>query len=370
MATGVHAQTAQPSILTTLASIESSDNTTATNANSTAAGEYQDTQAALAAAGILTINSPPTAAAYGADADWSNVTFLPNSYGITSEASFLAASPATQTAIETSYLSNTWSQDESLGLTSYEGANVNGQVMNQSAILGCSELLGAGGCQTYLATGSAGSPALTATAEADISQDSQADSSMITGSATTTVAQSQASVAPGNANGAGYAMYCNSAASTALNTVAQATVQNSVNLASSPTTGFSLVNGSSILKPSAGAYSEFSCLNNLFNQGLNILFSPPNLSAILNALIQAACTEAESYITQALAPLDQSFFQSANIDGFSPGFGISTSLTNSGTVTSSVNGVSTGLSPTAVLSQIAGQTAGSDFTAPSFGSAY
>jgi hypothetical protein len=364
-----YAQT-QPSILSTLAQIESGGDTTATNPNSTSAGEYQDTQAALAEAGILTINSPPTAADDGADASWTNVTFLPNPYGITSEQDLLNASPQVQTAIETTYLDNTWAQDESQGLTSYEGQTVNGQVINQSAILGCSELLGTSGCASYLATGQASNPALTDTAEADIAQDSQADSSMITGSATTPVAQSQPSVAAGNANGAGYAMYCNQAASAALSTQAQASVTNAVDLASTPTTGYSLANGSSILNPTAGEYSEFSCLNNLFNQGLNILFSPPNLSGILNELIQAACTKAESYIETALQPLDQSFYQSATIDGFSPGFGLATELNNTGTVGTSVNGIETGLSPSSITSTIAGQTAGADFPAPTFGDAY
>ena len=360
----------QPSIFSTLARIESGGDTTATNPNSTSAGEYQDTQAALAAAGILTINSPPTAADDGANANWTNVTFQPNPYGITSEQDLLNASPQVQTAIETTYLENTWSQDEAHGLTSYEGQTVNGQVMNQSAILGCSELLGWSGCASYLATGQASNPALTDTAEADIAQDSQADSSMITGSATTPVAQSQASVAAGNANGAGYAMYCNQAASSALSTQARASVTNAVDLASTPTTGFSLANGSSILNPTAGEYSEFSCLDNLFNQGLNIVFSPPNLSGILNELIQAGCTKAEIYIQSALQPLDNSFYQSATIDGFSPGFGLSTELNNSGTIGTSVNGIDTGLNPSDITSTIAGQTAGADIPAPTFGDAY
>jgi hypothetical protein len=369
----------QPTILQEMAQLESGGNTSATNPNSTSTGEYQDTQAALASAGILQINSPPTTAAYGANADWSNVTFLPNQYGITSQQDLLNASPAVQTAIETTYLDNTWTQDQSQGLTSYEGQTVNGQEINQSAILGCSELLGTSGCATYLSTGQASNPALTATAESVISQDSQADSSMITGSATTEVAQSQGSVASGNENGAGYAayaMHCNAAASTALSTAALTSVTNAVNLASTPQTGYSLVNGSSILSPTSGAFSQFSCLNNLFNQGLNILFSPPNLSAILNQLINAACTKAESAIQTALAPLDQNFSKSATIAGFSPGFGISTGLNNSGTLSSSVNGVSTGLSPNALVSQIAGQTTGttsstgSSFAAPTFGNAY
>ncbi len=165
-------------------------------------------------------------------------------------------------------------------------------------------------------------------------------------------------------------MYCNTTSSSVLSTVASNTVSNAVNLASNPTTGYSLANGSSILNPTAGEYSEFSCLNNLFNQGLNIVFSPPNLSAILNELIQAACTKAESYIQTALQPLDQGFYQSANIDGFSPGFGVATELNNSGTIGTSVNGINTGLSPNNLVNQIAGQTAGPDIPSPTFGNAY
>ena len=165
-------------------------------------------------------------------------------------------------------------------------------------------------------------------------------------------------------------MYCNTTSSSVLSTVAANTVNNAVGLASNPTTGYSLANGTSILNPTPGEYSEFSCLSNLFNQGMNIVFSPPNLSGILNELIQSACTKAESYIQSALQPLDQGFYQSANIDGFSPGFAVATELNNSGTVGTSVNGISTGLSPNSLVNQIAGQTAGSDIPAPTFGNAY
>jgi len=94
------------------------------------------------------------------------------------------------------------------------------------------------------------------------------------------------------------------------------------------------------------------------------------LSAILNELINAACTKAESVIQTALQPLDQSFYQSATIDGFSPGFGISTQLNNSGTIGTSVNGINTGLSPNSLVSQIAGQSAGGAISAPTFANAF
>ena len=361
-----------PSFLATAAQIESDGNTTATNANSTSTGMYQDTQAALAEAGVLTINSQPTSSDFGSNANWSNVTFTKNQWGITSQQQLLSASPEVQTQIEQAYLTSTWNQEQGLGLSNYIGQTVNGQQINQSALLGCGELLGASGCQQYLATGQASSPELTATAEADISQYSQSDSSAITGEATTQVAQSQPSVGAGGENTAGYTMYCNSAASTVVNEIAQQAVQASVNLAADPQTGYSLVNGSSILSPLSGGYAEFSCLDNLFNQGLNVLFSPPNLSGILNSLVNAACTKAETAIQGVLQPLNQNFYDATNVGGFSAlGAGLSIGTSNSGTISSSVNGIGTGLSPSALSTQILGQAIGPDFATPAtFGNAY
>lgn len=365
------AQSAGTPFIQMVGQLESGGVTTATNPNSTSTGMYQDTQAALAQAGILTINSQPTAAQFGVNGNWDNVTFQPNQYGITSRQDLLNASPQVQTAIENQYLSSVYQQDQAQGLTNYLGQTVNGQQINQSALLGCSEYLGTSGCNTYLQTGSAGN--LTAGAEQLISQYSQADSSAITGAPTTQVAQSQPGLAPGQEDYAGAGMYCNPAASQVLNTASQQSVANAVAIAENPQTGYSLINGSGILAPQSGGYQQYSCLNNLFNNGLNVIFQVPNLSQILGELENAACTEVESVVQQALAPLNQNFYQSTNIDGFSLG-GAGVSVGQSGTpgLTTNLGTPGGGLAPGSIEQSIAGQAVGNGFgQAPvTYGGAY
>ena len=364
LSTPAWAQTG-PGILQMVSSLESGGNTAATNPNSTSTGAYQDTQAALAQAGILRINSPPGPGQFGAGGSWSNVTFLPNPYGITSRQSLLAASMQTQTAIEGSYLSSVWQQDQAQGLTGYIGQTVNGQQINQSAILGCSEYLGTSGCQQYLATGSAGP--LTGGAEQLISQYSQADSSSVTGSNGLQVAQSMPGVGPGQEDLAGAGAYCDPQVGQALAGVAQRQVQAELALAENPQTGYSLPNGSSILDPT-GSFGQYSCLNNIFNNGLGVIFQVPSLSQILGELENAACTAVDSSISAALMPLSQSMFQNVGADGFSAGaLGMSIGNDGVGGVNASIQSPSSNFS----LGQY-GQPIGAGFGAVpvTYGGAY
>lgn len=303
-----------------IASLESGTVTTATNPNSTSVGEYQDTQAALASAGVLKINSQPTSAQFGAGGQWTNVTFLPNKWGITSKQQLLDAPASTQTAIEQSYLQSTWQQDQSQGLTSYLGQSVNGQTMNQSAILGCSEFLGTTGCQNYLSTGSAGSN--TAAAEQLISQDSQFDSSAITGTSTQ-VAQSQPGLGPGQEDLAGLGMYCDTSTSTAIAQGAQNEVQGQVAIAESPQTGYTLVNGSSPIAPvMGGGFGAQTCLSSLVGYlQNNSIFDIPDVNGLLTQLVNMTCDKIQSTVENALAPIQNRFYQASQNDGFSAGMG-------------------------------------------------
>lgn len=355
---------AQTSFLQMAATLESGGSTTATNPNSTSTGMYQDTQAALAQAGILTINSPPGPAQYGASGNWSNVTFKPNPYGITSQQSLLNASPQTQTAIETSYLQSVWQQDQSMGLTNYVGQTVNGQQINQSAILGCSEYLGSSGCSQYLSTGSAGP--LTAGAEQLIAQYSQADSSSITGTQGLAVAQSTPGVGAGQENLAGSGDYCDPTIGKALAAASQQQVNAEVNLAENPQTGYSLPNSSGILSPT-GSFSQYSCLNNIFNNGLSVIFQIPSLTQILSQLENAACTAVDGEMASALSPLSQSLFRNVGADGFSAGsLGLSIGTNQSGTISGGVQ------SPTQNFSIGQASPLGNGFgnTAVTYGGAY
>jgi hypothetical protein len=50
-------------------------------------------------------------------------------------------------------------------------------------------------------------------------------------------------------------------------------------------------------------FSQLSCLDNLLS-GMSIVFSPPSLGSLLNALMNAVCQEATSMVSQAIAPLN------------------------------------------------------------------
>ncbi len=333
--------------------IESSGNLTATNQSSTAIGGDQLTEAALAQAGYITINSPVTAANYGGN--MTNVTWTGKN-GATSEQAFLDGPNAAtiQQDAFNDYASSVWSADESAGIASDVGQTVNGQTLNQSAILAGSYNLGTGGMETYIQTGSVyvnssggvcspsavsaggctASPALTAEAEKYISQASQFDSSAITGS-NATVAEGSAGTSSGSSPGsAANGIYCNPTVAKVLQSGAYNYVNQQKEMAESPQTGFTLLNGTSLSQaagtsgsPSSsggiggltGSFGEFSCLTNLLGGNISMLFTPPSLSSILQALENQVCQEGESLITQAIQPLDQSQFEDASIPGFFPG---------------------------------------------------
>lgn len=350
---------------------ESGGNFSATNTSSTAIGGYQMTEAALASAGYITINGPITAA--DDNGNMSNVTWTGQG-GITSESQFLA-SPAAQTAAFNTYAGQTWSADQNLGISNDVGQTVGGQTLNQSAILGGSYLLGAGGMQSYVANGgqvwetasgapcSAGSAgctfnaSLTQNAQSYIANASQEDSSAITG-ADATVAESAAGSSGASGSGSASSLYCASSVATLLQQGSLQYVQQKQALVTNPASGFTLLNGNSIAQAAGlsggassiggagGSYGEFSCLTNLLGGGLNMLFEPPNLSALLQALVNQVCAAGEQMVQNLVQPVDSSLFQSTNLGGFFPGMslpnlggGISTSFTQNGSTGISVSGL-------------------------------
>jgi hypothetical protein len=340
---------------------ESGGNFSATNTSSTAIGGYQMTEAALASAGYITINGPITAA--DDNGNMSNVTWTGQG-GITSESQFLA-SPAAQTAAFNTYAGQTWSADQSLGISNDVGQTVGGQTLNQSAILGGSYLLGAGGMQSYIANGgqvwetasgapcSAGSAgctfnqSLTQNAQSYIANASQEDSSAITG-ADATVAESAAGTSDAG-GGSTSSLYCASSVATLLQQGSLQYVQQQQALVTNPSTGFTLLNGNSIAQAagllpgassiggSSGNFGEFSCLSNLLGGNLNVLFEPPNLSALLQELENAVCSAGEQMVQNLVQPIEPNMYDSTNLGGFFPGMslpslggGISTSFSQGG----------------------------------------
>jgi hypothetical protein len=66
-------------------------------------------------------------------------------------------------------------------------------------------------------------------------------------------------------------------------------------------------------------FSSNSCLANLLNGGLNVLFEPPSLSAILAAMVSEVCSVAENYEHEAIAPIAQSLQQGLPSYEIAPG---------------------------------------------------
>lgn len=340
---------------------ESSGNWSAQSTSSSAIGGYQMTQGALQDAGY--INSS------GA---WTGLN------GVNSASQFMA-SPTAQTAAFNSYSGTVWSRDQSLGLTSYVGQTVGGQTMNQSAILGGSYLLGAGGMQTYLQTGqvytnAAGSPcspgasgcspnaSLTSQAQQYISNASQMDSSAVTSSDMQVTASSPSASLYGGSTVS--SLYCASNVASLLGQGATQYVNQEQAMAVNPQTGFTLLNGSGIGQAAgassgitsgggsngSGTFGAYSCLSNLLGGNMNILFEPPSLSSIFQQLENQVCSAAQNMVSQAIQPMDSSFYNSVNLGGFFPGMSLPS--LGGGVTTSTSQGGNTGIS----VSGLGGQT--------------
>lgn len=372
-----------------LAAVESNNNFSQTNPASTAIGGYQMTEAALVATGYATYNGPVTGADQnGSDA---NLTFTGKN-GVTSAQAFMN-NPQAQTQAATQYASDAWSALNSNGVVSnYLGQTVAGQTLNQSALLTGAYVLGPNGMKSYLQNGGlvyttannipclAGSSgcsynaALTAVAQKRISDGSQYDSSSITGS-DTTVAASQGTLGAGAATPSNVGqLYCDPQVAQMLQGGSTAFVQEQQALAASPQTGFTFLNGNSLYQAggisggsssvggTTGSYGEFSCLKNLLGGNLGIIFSPPNLSQILSGLVNEVCSAGQSMISQALSPISQNLYQTANIGGFFPGIsvpisgGVSTSFNSGGPAGISMTNGEGGSTSWYPLSNSTGQT--------------
>jgi hypothetical protein len=99
-------------------------------------------------------------------------------------------------------------------------------------------------------------------------------------------------------------------------------------LAQNPGTGFTLFNGESAEQALGGTgssavglgnFGEFSCLSNLLNGNLDVLFEPPSLSQLLAEFENAVCSAAQNQLSQMTQPLNQALFEGTNVGGFFPG---------------------------------------------------
>lgn len=66
-------------------------------------------------------------------------------------------------------------------------------------------------------------------------------------------------------------------------------------------------------------FSQLSCLQSLLGSGINGIFSPSSLSAILSAIISEVCAFAESSVIQAEQPLNQAMYPTMAMGQIVPG---------------------------------------------------
>jgi hypothetical protein len=308
------------------------------NTSSSAAGLYQTTFASLTQSGFIT-GSQAQCCGIGAysQASWNGP--LAQQYGVTSLQDFLN-NPQAQAAAFSSAASNNYNQLMGAGGSQYIGQTYDGLVLNQSALVECSYVLGGSGCANALANGTVPNQVLQRMQAAE-----PYDSSSITGQATSAGGGSiPGGIGNSGPTGSALGLYCNPAVAQALVNIAAAKVQGDLAVASYPQTGFTMLNGGSVLQQAGlggtsgsgtssgsgsgglftvggpGSFRTTSCLNNLLSgSGLSVIFSPPSLQAIENMLMSAVCQGIQSMFSQMLAPLQQSLYQSANLGGFFPG---------------------------------------------------
>jgi hypothetical protein len=357
---------AQDAFIQNLALVEGGNNPSATNSTTTSVGLYQMNQGAFEAVGLVSNDT----------GNWSSETFAPNPYGITN-LSQLEANPAAQTYYAEQYTAQTYQAQSSYAST-YLGQTVNGQVINQSALLTCGYLLGAGGCHQYLENGGEVidngviNQTLTNNANARIANGSQFDSTNETNGFTAVAAgPGNVNIGAGQANAAFAAVYCDPAIAKAQYNDGLAAVTQATVLADNSTTGYTFVDGNGVLQDSGlnggtaaqslltgpNSFELTSCVDRLLSNPFNVIFQPPNLGALLSQLENVACNKAQSLFASVTQPITSALQDTSGYGGFYPGLGIG-SLT--GTVSSSAsvgsgNGINIGVGGSSVntsLSQI------------------
>jgi hypothetical protein len=229
------------------------------------------------------------------------------------------------------------------------GQTLGGQTVDDAMILSCQQL-GAGHCAQTIAyaqsTGSCASgkgvPGADGNGTSICSMASQIDANGGTSSSTTTTSTTQNGVTTNTTTTTISGVYCDPAIQAQITDAGRSMVDNWTTLASSPGTGYSLLGGQSVLEAAGlmqpgsqgyvgssglfgsqgGTYGQASCLNNLLGNGINIIFSPPTLDSLLNMLMQAACHEVQSLVSQAIQPLSQSVYQAFSLNGLVPGLNL------------------------------------------------
>lgn len=293
--------------------IESNCNNSATNPDSTATGRYQFTQAALVDAGWFEKESGVTSDDFG-EGEWSNGSWKENPYGISSRQEFMENQEAQDHLME-QYTKNNWNTLERLGTTDYAGAEWNGVILDDAALLAGSHLLGPAGLDEYLRNGTVNGEALANHPDMErllherMSQFSGQDVSELTGREF--VAGANADELFGGADPSGIeGVACDPAIAAALAESAAQHVEARVAMALDESLGYSRTE-----EP----FGLLSCLENLMSGDMDVLFEPPGLGDILGMLEDFVCQKAEEMYAQVEGSVnDQLSHLSASTEGFAP----------------------------------------------------
>lgn len=71
-----------------------------------------------------------------------------------------------------------------------------------------------------------------------------------------------------------------------------------------------------------GGFRTLSCLDRLLGSGVNVIFAPPDLGAILSAIESRVCGIAQQHVNRAIQPLSRSLQAGVDLDGMLPGIGL------------------------------------------------
>jgi hypothetical protein len=100
---------------------------------------------------------------------------------------------------------------------------------------------------------------------------------------------------------------CDPAVQTQQDQAARTAMSNYANLASN------------LYKPMASNFETSSCLNNLMNSGINIIFNPPSIDSILSGILNGLCQYAKGLVQQQLGSLTSSLSGSIPMGSIIPG---------------------------------------------------
>lgn len=277
--------------------IESGCDNTETNTDSTATGSWQLTQDALIDAGYIKTDVDPGPEHHG-EADWDNVEWQDNSYGVSSKEEFMNNEAAQRDAFE-KYSAGNWAALEHNGATEFIGAVYDGKPLSEAQLLAGAHFMGAQGLHDYLEHGYINMDTLRnhPNAEEIIAERFRLfegmDVSEITGGNVPNGSRA-GEIIEGMRMTSVSGTACDPTISEILTESAKDTVDATAALASTEGVGYSQMDES---------FGYFSCLEDLLSGGIDGTFTVPSLGDILNSVENFVCEQAEEMYAQATQPV-------------------------------------------------------------------